>query len=176
MLVFSTVDARPSPESMKFPVFSLLAGNFGFRDGFARDCLLQRGVMYEPALTPLCHDLRRRGLAITTRIQKAVGDASSGQRIAKPLSPLRPLANCAWATISPTVGTLWKSPSTGRRPSSCLITKLPHCSMPVAIISTFWLPHSGHTSRARHSRTFSTRNPAGACLFTENMRTMRPTR
>jgi hypothetical protein len=44
MLVFSTVDARPSPESMKFPVFSLLAGNFGFRDGFARDCLLQRGV------------------------------------------------------------------------------------------------------------------------------------
>jgi hypothetical protein len=36
MLVFSTVDARPSPESMKFPVFSLLAGNFGFRDGFAQ--------------------------------------------------------------------------------------------------------------------------------------------
>jgi hypothetical protein len=29
---------------MKFPVFSLLAGNFGFRDGFARDCLLQRRV------------------------------------------------------------------------------------------------------------------------------------
>ena len=27
---------------MKFPVFSLLAGNFGFRDGFARDCLLQQ--------------------------------------------------------------------------------------------------------------------------------------
>jgi hypothetical protein len=23
---------------MKFPAFSLLAGNFGFRDGFARDC------------------------------------------------------------------------------------------------------------------------------------------
>jgi hypothetical protein len=48
MLVFSTVDARPSPESMKFPVLSLLAGNFGFRDGFARDCLLQRGVRCEP--------------------------------------------------------------------------------------------------------------------------------
>ena len=30
---------------MNFPVFSQLAGNFGgFRDGFARDCLLQRRV------------------------------------------------------------------------------------------------------------------------------------
>jgi hypothetical protein len=29
---------------MKFPVNSLLAGNSGFRDEFARDCLLQRGV------------------------------------------------------------------------------------------------------------------------------------
>jgi hypothetical protein len=29
---------------MKFPVFSLLAGNFAFRDGFARDCLLQQRV------------------------------------------------------------------------------------------------------------------------------------
>src|ERR1700730_1380549 len=48
MLVFSTVDARRSPESMKFPVFSLLAGNFGFRDGFARDCLLQQRVHCEP--------------------------------------------------------------------------------------------------------------------------------
>ena len=33
---------------MIFPVFSLLAGNFGFRDGFARDCLLQRRVTREP--------------------------------------------------------------------------------------------------------------------------------
>ena len=34
---------------MKFPVNSLLAGNFGaFRDGFARDSLLQRGVHCEP--------------------------------------------------------------------------------------------------------------------------------
>jgi predicted phage terminase large subunit-like protein len=33
---------------MKFPVNSLLAGNFGaFRDGFARDSLLQRGVHCE---------------------------------------------------------------------------------------------------------------------------------
>jgi hypothetical protein len=30
---------------MKFPVFSQLAGNF--RDEFARDCLLQRGVCSE---------------------------------------------------------------------------------------------------------------------------------
>ena len=29
---------------MKFPVFSQLAGNFGFRDGFARDSLLQQRV------------------------------------------------------------------------------------------------------------------------------------
>jgi hypothetical protein len=43
-------------------------------------------------------------------------------------------------------------PVDGRRPSSCLITNLPHCSTPVAITSTFRLPHSGHTSRARHSR------------------------
>ena len=34
---------------MKFPVNSLLAGNFGaFRDGFARDSLLLRGVECEP--------------------------------------------------------------------------------------------------------------------------------
>ena len=33
---------------MKFPVFSLLAGNLGSRDGFARDCLLQRRVLCEP--------------------------------------------------------------------------------------------------------------------------------
>ena len=33
---------------MKFPANSLLAGNFGFRDEFARDCLLQRGVSCEP--------------------------------------------------------------------------------------------------------------------------------
>ena len=35
---------------MKFPVFSLLAGNLGSRDGFARDCLLQRRVQCEPSL------------------------------------------------------------------------------------------------------------------------------
>jgi hypothetical protein len=56
MLVFSTVDARPSPESMKFPVFSLLAGNFGFRDGFARDCLLQRRVICEPDFLDLAQE------------------------------------------------------------------------------------------------------------------------
>ena len=33
---------------MKFPVFSLLAGNFDIRDEFARDCALQRGVRCEP--------------------------------------------------------------------------------------------------------------------------------
>ena len=32
---------------MKFPVNSLLAGNFGFRDEFARDCLLQQRVRCE---------------------------------------------------------------------------------------------------------------------------------
>jgi hypothetical protein len=38
-----------SLESRKFPVKSLLAGNFAdFRDGFARDCLLQRRVSCEP--------------------------------------------------------------------------------------------------------------------------------
>jgi hypothetical protein len=43
MPFFSDVDAPWGPESMKFPVNSLLAGNSAFRDGFARDCLLQRG-------------------------------------------------------------------------------------------------------------------------------------
>jgi hypothetical protein len=38
---------------MKFPVNSLLAGNFGFRDEFARDCLLQRRVINEPAANGL---------------------------------------------------------------------------------------------------------------------------
>jgi hypothetical protein len=33
---------------MKFPVNSLLAGNFGFRDRFAPDCLLQRRVCKLP--------------------------------------------------------------------------------------------------------------------------------
>ena len=48
MLFFAAVDAPWGPESMKFPVNSLLAGNSAFRDGFARDCLLQRGVRCEP--------------------------------------------------------------------------------------------------------------------------------
>ena len=46
MRVFAAIDALPSLESMKFPVFSLLTGNFGlFRDEFAADCFLQRRVM-----------------------------------------------------------------------------------------------------------------------------------
>src|SRR5215467_6275092 len=45
MRFFTAVDALPSLESMKFPVFSLLAGNFGlFRDEFAADSPLQRRV------------------------------------------------------------------------------------------------------------------------------------
>jgi len=35
--------------------------------------------------------------------------------------------------ISLTVGTLRKSPSTGRRPSSCLITKLPRGDLAAAV-------------------------------------------
>jgi hypothetical protein len=38
MAFLALVDAPLSSASMKFPVFSLLAGNFGSRDGFARDC------------------------------------------------------------------------------------------------------------------------------------------
>src|SRR5215469_2697405 len=36
-----------TPESTKFPAFSLLAGNFEVRDGFARDCPLQQRVCCE---------------------------------------------------------------------------------------------------------------------------------
>src|ERR1700726_87779 len=43
LALHSEPNSRPRrPRRTKFPVFSLLAGNFGFRDGFARDCLLQR--------------------------------------------------------------------------------------------------------------------------------------
>src|SRR5262249_14924658 len=53
MRFFATVDALQSLESMKFPVFSLLAGNFGlFRDEFAADSSLLRGVC-EPSVPKL---------------------------------------------------------------------------------------------------------------------------
>jgi len=49
MPFFAASEAPPRPESMKFPVFSLLAGNFGiFRDEFAADSPLHRRVWYEP--------------------------------------------------------------------------------------------------------------------------------
>src|SRR5262249_22639285 len=49
MRFFAAVNALPSLESMKFPVFSLLAGNFGlFRDEFAADSPLQRRVERTP--------------------------------------------------------------------------------------------------------------------------------
>jgi hypothetical protein len=49
MPFFAASEAPPRPESMKFPVFSLLAGNFGiFRDEFAADSPLLRGVSNEP--------------------------------------------------------------------------------------------------------------------------------
>ena len=45
MPFFAASEAPPRPESMKFPVNSLLAGNFGiFRDEFAADSPLQRRV------------------------------------------------------------------------------------------------------------------------------------
>jgi hypothetical protein len=48
MRFFAAVDALPRLESMKFPVFSLLTGNFGlFRDEFAADSPLLRGVRCE---------------------------------------------------------------------------------------------------------------------------------
>ena len=51
-----------TPESTKFPAFSLLAGNFEVRDGFARDCPLLRRVRYEPDdLTTGNSSLRRSG-------------------------------------------------------------------------------------------------------------------
>ena len=49
MTFFAASEAPPRPESMKFPVFSLLAGNFGiFRDEFAADSPLQGRVTNEP--------------------------------------------------------------------------------------------------------------------------------
>ena len=44
MRFFAAIDALPSLESMKFPVFSLLTGNFGlFRDEFAAVCDCRAG-------------------------------------------------------------------------------------------------------------------------------------
>jgi len=49
MRFLAAVDALPSLESMKFPVFSLLTGNFGlFRDEFAADSPLQQRVVRTP--------------------------------------------------------------------------------------------------------------------------------
>ena len=45
MRFFAAIDALPSLESMKFPVFSLLTGNFGlFRDEFAAVCVAERAI------------------------------------------------------------------------------------------------------------------------------------
>ena len=41
MTFLATVDASPTPKSIKFRVFSQLARGFGFTDGFARDSLLR---------------------------------------------------------------------------------------------------------------------------------------
>src|SRR6185369_12166802 len=46
------LDSRPNnpvggPCEQKYPVYSQLAGNLAFRDEFAEDCLLQRGVCDE---------------------------------------------------------------------------------------------------------------------------------
>ena len=50
MPFLAAFEAPPRPESMKFPVFSLLAGKFGiFRDEFAADSPLQRRVHCELA-------------------------------------------------------------------------------------------------------------------------------
>ena len=46
---------------MKIPVFLPVTREFGFRDEFAQDCLLQRGVRCEP-------DFRARIPSVTCRI------------------------------------------------------------------------------------------------------------
>ena len=56
MPFFAASEAPPRPESMKFPVFSLLAGNFGiFRDEFAADSPLQQRVSCEPDFRDAFH-------------------------------------------------------------------------------------------------------------------------
>jgi hypothetical protein len=66
MPLFAASEAPPRPESMKFPVFSLLAGNFGiFRDEFAADSPLHRRVGCEPDV--VVADLAAWGLQIAFR-------------------------------------------------------------------------------------------------------------
>jgi hypothetical protein len=64
---------------MKFPVFSLLTGNFSSRDGFARDCPLQRRVTSQPPFacqSPECyHALAPSGhLGVPNRCGEAIHD------------------------------------------------------------------------------------------------------
>src|SRR5262249_48516978 len=103
MCFFAAVDALPSLESMKFPVFSLLAGNFGlFRDEFAADSPLQRRVRCEPVSrgnSPSYVEKPRFSAGVRRSVGGAVGgDAQRGaishQGTAISLSGLIPVPQC----------------------------------------------------------------------------------
>src|SRR5262249_45165513 len=103
MCFFAAVDALPSLESMKFPVFSLLAGNFGlFRDEFAADSPLQRRVRCEPVSrgnSPSYVEKPRFSAGVRRSVGGAVGgDAQGGaishQGTAIPLSAPIPVPPC----------------------------------------------------------------------------------
>jgi hypothetical protein len=62
---------------MKFPANSLLAGNFGLRDEFAHDCLLQRRVHCEP------DDVERDLIRTSTAEGRSRAEAK-GQHMGRP--------------------------------------------------------------------------------------------
>jgi len=77
---------------MKFPVNLPASREFGFRDGFARDCLLQRGVSCEPNFLEAGAEEFQRSCS---RVGSASPDAGpSGQETPKQFravnAPLRP--------------------------------------------------------------------------------------
>ena len=64
---------------MKIPVFLPVTREFGLRDEFAQDCLLQRGVYCEPAFREPIHRFQKRhaefilGLPLAGRAVKSRG-------------------------------------------------------------------------------------------------------
>ena len=92
---------RRGSKSIKFPVFSLLAGNFGiFRDEFAADSLLQRGVSNE---TCGCRGRRTRvGPRVQIRFASASPMRLGGQTVL--IAPPHPHEATAMAPPFPHYG------------------------------------------------------------------------
>src|SRR5712671_7239378 len=70
---------------MKIPVFLPVTREFGFRDEFAQDCLLQRRVRNEPD-----------PLAAGTPVNTPIGSVPPGYPSPRASAPLRVRLRCPW--------------------------------------------------------------------------------